>query len=157
MNFNDNPRGGTMVLSKAGIAIGDGAKTGVAVAAPNGAGIDFCIDGYMYHKADSATNVPLTGSTVPVLSTVLYTVCLTSGGTVSFVQGTPVLNAKLAGGTHALYFPQPTAGTVAIGGIKIVLTNAQTFVPGTTAMDVGADCTVTYYDFCTLPTNPITA
>jgi len=68
-NLNDDPRGGTMCLSKAGLVIGDGAKTGPAIAAPNGAGIDFVIDGIAYHKADAATVLPLSADTVQAADT----------------------------------------------------------------------------------------
>ena len=41
MNLNDNPRGGTICLSKAGLKIGNSDAKDVDIAAPNGAGVDF--------------------------------------------------------------------------------------------------------------------
>ena len=54
INLSDNNRGGTFCLSKAGLAIGSTASQ-IAIAAPNGAGVDYCIKGVLYHKADAAT------------------------------------------------------------------------------------------------------
>ena len=41
LNLNDNNRGGTFCLSNAGLAIGSTASQ-IAIAAPNGAGVDYC-------------------------------------------------------------------------------------------------------------------
>ena len=54
LNLNDNNRGGTFCLSNAGLAIGSTASQ-IAIAAPNGAGVDYCIKGISYYKADAAT------------------------------------------------------------------------------------------------------
>jgi hypothetical protein len=157
MNLNDNPRGGTMCLTKAGLAIGDGAKTGPCIASPVGAGVDFAIDGYVYHKADSTTVLPLTAATVqPVSTTCLYLICVAANLAVTSVQGTPVSTSALSAGDVALKFPEPTANTCPIGAVKIVTDSTHTFTPGTTALDA-AGITETYYDLCLCPTTPITA
>ena len=52
-NMSELVRGGTLCLSKAGLH--KGTTTTLDIAAPNGAGVDFCIGGKMYHKADTNT------------------------------------------------------------------------------------------------------
>lgn len=157
INMNDSHRGGTFCLSKAGLAIGDGAKTGVALVAPVGAGIDFCIDGIAYNKADAATNLPFTAAAVqPVLTKCLYLIVVNSAGTVSTVKGTAVTTAALVAGTSVLQWPARGADTCAIGAVKITLANAATFTAGTTALDA-TDVTATYYDLFTVPAKPLTS
>lgn len=152
------PRGVTMCLTKAGLAIGDGAKTGPAIVSPVGAGIDFVINGYVYHKADAATVLPLTAATVqPVLTTCMYLMCVDADGTVTSVQGTPVLTASLTAGTATLDIPEPSANTCPFGAVKIACASTATFTPGTTALDA-ANITETYYDFAGgLPSRPRTS
>ena len=156
-DLNDLPRGGTFCLSKAGLAIGDGAKTGVAIASVVGAGIDFCIDGILYNKGDAATNLPLTAATAQTaLSKCLYLICVDSSGTVTSVKGTDVLTADLTAGTKVLQWPQPTANTCPIGAVKITLASTGAFTAGTTALDA-ANVTATYYDLFNVPTAPLTS
>ncbi|KKU54795.1 MAG: hypothetical protein UX75_C0019G0002 [Candidatus Moranbacteria bacterium GW2011_GWE2_47_10] len=144
-NLNDDPRGGTMCLSKAGLVIGDGAKTGPAIAAPNGAGIDFVIDGIAYHKADAATVLPLSADTVQAADTTcIYLMQVDSGGNVTSVKGVEVLNTRLVAGIGRLEWPTPDANKCPFGAVK-VKTVAVTFTPGTTALDA-AGVTETYYD-----------
>ena len=157
-NTLEIPRGATMCLTKAGLAIGDGAKTGPAIVSPVGAGIDFVINGIAYHKADAATVLPLSAATVqPVLTTCLYLICVNASLAVTSVQGTPVLSADLAAGNATLDIPEPTAGTCPIGAVKVACTVAATFTPGTTALDA-SDIVETYYDFAGgLPSRPFTS
>lgn len=152
------PRGFTGCLSKAGLAIGDGAKTGPALAAPNGAGTDFAINGLAYHKADAITVIPfVAGTVVGLLSKCLFLVQINAAGTVSFVQGTQRTTADLAAGKEVLHWPQPTAGNCPIGAVKITTASSATFTPGTTALDA-ANVTATYYDFAGgMPTAPLTS
>lgn len=157
MNFNDDFRGGTMCLSSAGLAIGDGAKTGPAIVSPNGAGIDYIIDGIFYHKADAATVLPLTAATAQAaLTTCLYLMQVDSSGTVTSVKGTEVLTANLTNGVDVLRWPVPAAGKCPFGAVKVVTAAATTFTPGTTALDA-AGITETYYNLSTVPVNPLTA
>ena len=155
MNLTDNNRGGTFCLSSAGLAIGS-TKSQVAIAAPNGAGVDFCIGGVMYHKADAASSAITAAAVQPVLTTCLYLVCLNSSGTVSTVKGTAVLNAALAAGAAVLEWPTPAAGTCPIGALKVKCENAATFTANTTLHDA-TGVTVTYYNLFTVPTAPLTA
>lgn len=149
-------RGFTGTLSKAGLALGDGAKTGVALAAPNGAGLDFAINGIAYHKADAATNLPLSAGTVqPVLTECLYLIVVDSALAVTSVQGVPELTADLDAGTRVLQYPECPANKCPVGAVKIVLTSTATFTPGTTALDA-ANVTESYIDFAGgMPVAPI--
>jgi hypothetical protein len=157
-NLNEQGKGGTFCLSKAGLAIGDGAKTGTnSFAAPNGAGIDFCIDGIAYHKADAATVAPFsTGTVQPVLTKCLYLVCIDSAGAITTVQGESVLTADLTAGTKVLRWPEVPANKCPVGAVKITLASTATFTPGTTALDA-TNVTATYYDLFSVPTAPLTA
>jgi len=154
MNLSDVKNGGTFCFSKAGLAIGS-TDTQIAIAAPNGAGVDFCINGIMYHKADAATvalaTVTETGGTAAVqgvLTTCMYVVCLNAAGTLSTVQG------NVASSGQTLKWPRIPATSCPIGAMKVALAAAATFTPGTTDHDA-ADVTVTYYDLFSMPTAPI--
>jgi hypothetical protein len=155
INLNDNNRGGTFCLGNAGLAIGS-TKSQVAIAAPNGAGVDYCIKGISYHKADAATIAITAAAAQPVLTTCLYLVCLNASGTLSTVKGRAVLNAALANGTDVLEWPTPVAGTCPIGALKVKCANAATFTANTTLHDA-TDVTVTYINLTTVPTEPLTA
>jgi hypothetical protein len=157
MNLNEENKGGTFCMTKAGLAIGDGAKTGVAFAAPVGAGIDFCIDGILYNHADAATNLPFTAAAVQaVLTKCLYLVCVDSGGTVTTVKGTAVLTADLTAGNAVLQWPEYPSSKCVVGAVKITLASTATFTPGTTALDA-ANVTATYYDLFNIPAAPLTS
>lgn len=157
MNLNDDLRGGTICLSKGGLKIGDGAKTGTACAAPNGAGVDFMIKGIVYHLADAATNVPLTAATAQgLLTTCLYLICIKGDGTRLSVKGTPVLTADLTAGRSVLHWPAVPDGYCAIGAVKMAVTTSYNFTAGTTALDA-TGCTATYYDIGVVPAQPLTA
>jgi hypothetical protein len=154
-NLNEAHRGGTFCLSKAGLAIGS-TKSQVAISAPNGAGVDFCINGIAYHKADAASSAITAAAAQPVLTTCIYLVCLSTNGTVSTVKGADVLNADLDSGTKVLQWPTPVAGTCPIGAVKVKCAVAATFTAGTTEFDA-ANLTTTYYDLFAIPSAPLTA
>lgn len=153
MNLSELVRGGTFCLSKAGMAEGSG-DAGVAIAAPNGAGVDFCIDGKMYHKADAASIDPTSCTEQALGTTCLYIFTLTSGGTLDTIKGTEVDSDDLAAG-KAVHWPLPAVDTCPIGGMKIVT--------GTTAFQVGVDDitddigtgSVTFYDLFSVPDEPV--
>ncbi len=137
----------------------DGAKTGTnSFAAPNGAGIDFAIDGIGYHKADAATVAPFTAAVVqPALTKCLYLVQIDSAGAISTVKGTAVLTADLTAGNKVLQWPRPAANKCPVGAVKITLASTATFTAGTTALDA-ANVTATYYDFVGgMPSAPLTS
>lgn len=156
-NFNNGAKGGNFCLSKAGLAIGDGAKTGVAFVAPVGAGIDFCIDGILYNHGDAATNLPLTAAAAQgLLTKCLYLIVVDYAGTVSSVKGTAVLTADLVAGTKVLQWPALPAGKAPVGAVKIAVTTTYNFTAGTTALDA-TGVTATYYDLFAVPTAPLTS
>lgn len=147
-NHAYNSLSGAFCYSKAGLAEGTNSAT-IKTAAPNGAGVDYAINGLFYHLAD-ADNIAITAAAVQAdLTTCLYLVQVNAAGTVSTVKGTEVLTADLVNGKKGLHWPQPTAGNCPIGAFKIV-TSGATYTAGTT--DNGAaNITDTYYDFPAVP------
>jgi hypothetical protein len=130
-------------VAKAGLTIG-GTSTKIKIAAPNGAGVDFAIDGIGYHKADT-DNIAVTAHAAQADDTTcLYLVQIDSDGTVSTKKGNEVLTADL-GITNSCQWPSPDADNCPIGGYKVV-TDGGTFTNGTTALDDGT-ITDTYIDF----------
>ena len=155
LNLNDNNRGGTFCLSNAGLAIGSTASQ-IAIAAPNGAGVDYCIKGISYYKADAATAAITAAGTQAVLTTCLYVICLNAAGTVSSVKGREVLNADLAAGTDVLEWPEVDEDVCPIGVVKVKCESTATFTAGTTLFSA-ANVTDTYYNLFTIPSEPLTA
>lgn len=155
LNLDELVRGGTVCLSKAGLAIGSTA-TGLSIAAPNGAGVDYCIDGILYHLADAATVAVTAGTAQGLLRKCIYLVCLDSSGTLSTVQGTAQLTADLTAGTATLEWPTPTADTCCIGAVKVQTASTANFTAGTTDFDA-SNVTTTYYDLFAVPTAPLTS
>ena len=157
INLNELPRGGTLCLSKAGLAIGGSDTATLAIAAPNGAGVDFAINGILYHKADAADALAFTAGTAQgLLTKCLYLVCLDADGTLSTVQGTAVLTADLAAGTKVLEWPTPTKDTCCIGAVKVQTLLAVNFTAGTTDLDATSIADV-YYDLVAVPAAPLTS
>lgn len=131
-------------LSKAGLAEGTNSAT-IQIAAPNGAGIDFTINGIAYHKADTDNIAVSAHAQQAVSTTCLYLVQIDSSGTVSTKKGVEQLTDDL-GDNLAVEWPQPDEDRCAIGGYKIATNASTTFTNGTT--DHGAaGITDTYYDF----------
>lgn len=156
LNLNELIRGGTMCLSKAGLAIGGTGKNDLDIAAPNGAGVDFAINGVLYHKAD-ATDIAITAAAEQaVLTKCIYLVCLNSSGTLSTVKGTERLITDLTAGAKVLDFPTPVADTCVIGYFTISLANAAVFTAGTTNLNA-SDVTAAYVDLLSLPVAPLTS
>jgi hypothetical protein len=146
------PRGFTGCLSKAGLGIA-GTADRLKITAPNGAGVDYVIDGLAYHKADG-DNLDVSASVQAGATTCLYLVQLDSDGNVTIVKGTEELNTDLVAGKRVLHWPDPTAGKCPIGGVK-VKTTASAFTFGTTNLD-DSDVTDTYYDFAGgMPSRPL--
>lgn len=150
-NLSTGVRGGTMCLSKAGLAIGSTAAE-LSIAAPNGAGIDYAIDGVAYHLADDATVVVTATAVQAVDTTCLYLVTLTTAGVLATTKGVEVLTAALAAGTTVLEIPELPADVCQIGLLKVV-TVAVTFTGATTDFDASG-VTTTYQDLMTLPPQP---
>jgi hypothetical protein len=147
--------GATACLAKAGLKIGSTA-TEVATAAPNGAGLDFCIDGIAYYKVDDATATLTAAAQQGLLTSCLYLVSVDSSAVISSVKGKEEVTTEL-GDNLSLQWPQPLADTCPIGGFKIALVSAATFTCGTTDLDA-SDVTATYYDFSLgIPNTPVVA
>lgn len=152
-NLSELLRGGTCCLSKAGLAVGSAGAT-VDIAAPNGAGIDYAIDGIVYHKADTANNAITAAAVQAALYSCLYLVQIDKDGTVSTVKGTAVLTADV--GVTPLQWPSPSASNCPIGGFRIDCASGYTYTPGTT-LNSATGITDTYYDFFTVPPGHITS
>ena len=152
-NLNEAHRGGGFCLSKAGLARNATTATAIDIAAPNGAGIDYCIGGALYHKADAAAITLNTHTTQPADTTCLYLVCLDSNGNSSSVKGDDVKNVDLANKAAVIHFPGVPAGKCAIGVIKIK-TVAVTFTARTTALNASG-VTATFTDLFAVPTAPL--
>lgn len=125
-------------LSKAGIAEGTNAAT-IAIAAPNGAGVDYMINGVLYHKADG-DNIAMTAATAQAAETFAkYLVSLNAAGTVTITKGADAATSALA------LLPATPASEAAIGYIEIQTAAATTFTSGTTDLSA-AGITDTYVD-----------
>lgn len=136
--------GFTGCLAKGGLVEGTNANT-VQIAAPNGAGIDFAIDGVCYHKADT-DNIAMTALAVQAdLTTCLYLITLNSSGTVALTRGNEVVTANIGVVGGSAQWPSVAEDLCAIGGFKLV-TSGATFTSGTD--DLGGGSFVdTFYDF----------
>lgn len=155
MNLSNGMNAGTFCASSAGLAIGS-TKTGIAIAAPNGAGVDFCINGVAYHKADAATAAITAASAQAALTDCIYLICLNASGTVSSVKGTEVLTASITNGDVALPIPLPLASTCPIGYVRVKTAAATTFTAGTTDFDA-TGVTASYVNLMTMPAQPLSA
>lgn len=151
-NLSDDPRGGNICTVKAGLVIGDGAKTGPAI----GTAIMYGIDGIGYTKAAAATVLPLSVATVQAVSTKrLYLMVVDASGTVTSVAGRAVSTTALANGSDALEWPECPSDKAPFGAVKIETDSTHTFTPGTTALDA-AGITETYYDIVGgVPSKPL--
>ncbi len=147
----------TACLSKAGLVEGTNSAT-IRINAPNGAGIDFAIDGIIYHKADT-DNIAMTALAAQAdLTSCLYGIWIDAAGTVVMTKGTEVLTASLTGGQEVLKMPARPSGTTRyclIGLMKIVLSGG-TFTSGTTDLS-GTGVTDTFYDVAGMPPRPFTS
>ena len=148
-------RGFTGVLSKATCGIG-GTASLARFTAPNGAGVDYGINGLSYHKADGDDIWTLSGDDIPINSECIFLLCLDVDGTMSIVQGEIITTADLASGAKTLKWPQPGANVCPIGAVRVTTTSV-VFVPGTTSLAEAAT-TDTYYDFaCGMPAADLTS
>ena len=154
LNINELMRGGTCMLSKAGLAVGGTASKARINNPTTTAFTTWAINGLTYTIADADNGIILSGDEQADLSTCLYTVCISTAGAGTVVQGEVELTADVTAGKVALDWPAPTVDTCPVGGIKVV-TSGGVFTPGTTSL--GTLNTATYYDFFCIPTGPITS
>ncbi len=134
INMSELVRGGTFCLSKAGLAV-DTDENDLKIAAPNGAGVDYVINGILYHKADTTGIDTNTASIQAASTSCLYLVCLDSSGTLSIVKGDEVATADITSGKEVLTWPTPTEDTCCIGAIRIDTATDVTFTMGTDDYD----------------------
>jgi hypothetical protein len=154
-NFDTNKRGGTMCLSKAGLAEGTNANT-IKTAAPNGAGIDFMIHGKLYHLADG-DNIAMTAcATQAALTSCLYLVSVNAAGTVKITKGTEQLTANIGVGKASLVWPECPENECPIGGFRIDLVSTATFTSGSTDLSA-SNVTDTWWDFGLVPNEVLVA
>jgi len=154
-------KGLTMCFSKGGLTEGTSAHL-LKTAAPNGATIDYCIDGVMYFFTDVDEIVMDACDIQPALYTCLYLCTLnatseadtTDGMTIT--KGTQVLTADLASGKRVLEWPEPPDGECPVGAFRIATTTTYTFTCGTTDMSA-TGITETYYDLAAIPSSPQTS
>jgi hypothetical protein len=157
LNLNEIPRGGTMMHSKAGLVISSTAAN-YGFLNPQGTGITFSINGLMYYKANTADIVMTAAAAQGLLRTCLYLVCIDASGTLTTIKGIAKLTADLLAGNAVLDWPTPVEGTCPIGAIKCQTIGASDYTAGTTALTSnGTSLTTTYYDFMTIPVNPLTS
>jgi len=145
-----------MCLSKAGLKIGNSDTKDVDIAAPNGAGVDFCINGVLYHKADAADIALTAGHTIEDDEYAIILVLLDADGDLTSVMGDTASLAGVTAGPEQIHFPTPTADTCPIGYIKVLNETGSDFVSGTTALDTSG-ITDTYVDLFSVPVSPLTS
>lgn len=136
--------GMTGCFAKAGLTIGTTPEQ-VRINAPNGAGVDFALNGKAYHKADIAS-VALTAQANQAPSTTcLYLVCLSAAGAVSSVKGEEVANADVP--VIGVQYPDVPVNVCPIGAIKVTTSaTAGGYTMGTTSL-AAANVTDNYIDF----------
>lgn len=154
LNLDKDLRGGTCCLSKAGLQLGTTDDKDVDIAAPNGAGIDYAINGIIYHKADTDSAPITAGHEIAADYTAIILVLIDSAGTVSSVMGTAVPTANVTAGADVLVFPEPTANTCPIGFLQVSNGSASTWTSGTDEFDA-SDITTYYRDLFTVPVAPL--
>lgn len=131
---------GTMCFSKGGAAIGT-TKSKVKLAAA----VNYSIGGKMYTKAITDDLWTLSGTTIPLLGTGRWLLCLNAAGTASVIQGTA--------SAYPASVPVDSNGapTVCpIAEVKVVCAGSATFVPGTTLLDA-TNVTATFTDLSLVP------
>lgn len=154
-NLNDQAvRGGNFCLSKAGLAMGSANAT-AKIAETNSQGIDFVIDGVVYHQADEdSSTVVLPTETLTALYTNIFLVSINASKDIEVISGTEVLTADLDAERATLAWPTPTNGYCPIGAILIDAGSGD-FAVGSDAL-TGDTETVEYIDLFSVPAEPIT-
>lgn len=147
--------GKTLCLSSAGLAIG-GTASKVKLAAPNGAGTDFAINGLLYHKADADDVFTLSGTALAASEACVFLMCLNSSGTASIVQGEIVDTQDVENGVAVVSFPAVPADKCAVGAVLVETSSTGAFTPGTTELSA-AGVTDTYLNFIVPPSKGLGA
>ena len=153
LNLNELNKGGTQCFSKAGLVISS-TPANYGVVNPQGAGIEYAINGAMYYVADTADQAMTAAAAQGLLTSCIYLVAATTSGTFVTVKGTGVLNADLTAGNAVLRCPEPAINTCPIGMICVQTLVGGNFTAGTTALTPAATLAVTYIDLTLLPAMP---
>lgn len=145
-------QGGSFALTAGGLAEGTNANTYKTVNT-----ITFVVDG-IFRTKTATDNVAFSSghATVPVSSSVLYLICLSSAGTFSTVAGRAVPTAEVTAGTRALEWPGVPVDVTPVGAIRVDTSASATFTPGSVDLSA-AGITGTYYDLFAVPTRPLTS
>lgn len=149
MSYNlSNNAGFTGVMSKAGLAEAT-TDADIQILAPNGAGVDYFLDGVAYHKADTDEILPqedgASCTEQAARTSALYLVQVqASDGAVSVKQS----NVETTGSGELLVRPAPDSGCVALGEF-VVVSGAAAFQVGVDDFtdDLDAAGSITFYDF----------
>lgn len=145
-NLNQNS-GFTGVLSKAGLAEAT-TDADIQILAPNGAGVDYALNGIMYHKADTDEILPQEDSAAcdeqAARTTCIYLVQIDTSGNVSVKKG----NEETTGSGELCVRPSPDDSNVALGEF-VVVSGAAAFQVGVDDFtdDLDAAGSITFYDF----------
>lgn len=134
-------------ICKAGLAEAS-TDADIQISAPNGAGVDYFIDGIAYHKADTDEILPQEDSAScteqSANTTALYIVQINAAGTVSVKQS----NIETSGSGELLERPLPDSGNVVLGEF-VVVAGAAAFQVGVDDFtdDLDGAGSITFYDF----------
>lgn len=152
--------GKTLCLSQGGVAVGSTA-TKVKSAASNGAGIDYAIDGLLYHKADTddlwtLSGTALVGSTTNTGQACIFGLLLDTSGTATIVQGDIKNLSDVNGGNAVIPFPVTPVSKCMVGAVLVATNSDTTFTPGTTSL-AASGVTDTYFNFIVPPNEGLNA
>ena len=153
INADNTIKGGTACLVNPAIIMD---ANGEADAEITPTSIDYAINGLLYSVNSGDGDIKLDDNTVTAGYTVLFTVCVAAGGTITVVKGTEVANADIDAGNKVLKWPAPTADTCPIGGLKVKNATSAVFTGGTTHLDA-TDITTTAYNFFFMPSGNLTS
>lgn len=140
----------TLNLGNAALAVG---TTGATF--DTGNAISFAIAGQVYSKAIVTSGAMTAQDSQAVSTSCLYLFSLDSAGAVTVKKGTEVLTTAIAP-HNPLFWPEPEAGKCVFAGVRIDCDASTTFTSGTTLMDA-TGLTDTYYNFASLPVQPLVA
>ena len=160
-------QGGNFAFNSGGLAAGTNAGT-----IQNAVAITYTINGEFKSKAiTDNVAIAYTGPDIysqnavesnggftgqPGGSTRLYNIYLDGAGNYSIEPGKIVNSAELASGVAPLEFAGAQRNKACVGAMRIALTAATTFVPGTTALNASG-VTATFINLSSVPGEPLTA
>lgn len=141
--------GMTLCLSKAVTAVG-GTATKVKFTAPNGAGIDYAVNGELQHKAEADDVWTLSGTALTYSEMCIFLLCLNAAGTASIIQGDIVKAEDVYNGLKTVEYPPVTADVCSVGAVLVETNSDTAFTPGTTSL-AASGVTDTYFNHMVPP------